>query len=97
VLAEGDAIGSYERHAFAPEALLHDVRGLEVALAGQHAVAIYHAVAGQVGPDRFVEGPPDNPGRPPAPEVLGDVAIRGDTTRRDPGNDLPDALEERRF
>ena len=94
MFVEIDAVLRHERDALAAQPLLHDPGRFEVTFAREHPVAIHHAVAGQVGAHRLVEGPPDRPGRPTTPEVLGDIAVGSNAARGDLGDDGPDALEE---
>ena len=68
---------------------------LEVAFVRQHPLPVRLARAGRVGPHYFGERPADGPGRPPVAQVLGDVAVGSNAARGNPGDDGPDALEER--
>ena len=57
------------------------MEGLGAEIFRQPPVPIHYPVAGQVGPHRFVKGPPDGAGGPAPPEVLGDVAVGGDAAQ----------------
>ena len=94
MLVERNAVGPLEGDPFAAQPLLHDPGRFEVALAGEHPVAVHHAVAGQVGAHRLVECPADGAGGPSPPEVLSNVAVGGNPARGNLGDDGPDALEE---
>ena len=94
MFVEIDAVLRHERDALAAQPLLHDPGRFEVALAGEHPVAVHHAVAGQVGAHRLVERPADGAGGPSPPEVLSNVAVGGNPTRGNPGDDGPDAFEK---
>ena len=95
MLTEVAPILRHERDPLVAETLFHNVGRFKLAPARERPVPVHHAVAGQAAPHGVLEGPPDDPGRPAAPEVLGDVAVRGHAARRNVRNDGPDALEKR--
>ena len=94
MFVEIDAVLRHERNALAAQPLLHDPGRFEVALAGEHSVAVHYAVARQAAPHRFVERPADGAGRPSPPQVLGNVAVGGDAARGNLGDDGPNAFEK---
>ena len=88
--ARSPQILRHERDLLTAEPILHHAGRLEVAPAREHSVPVHHAVAGQAAAHRLVEGPPDDAGRLAAPQVLGDVAVRGHAARRDLCHHLSD-------
>jgi len=96
VRVEVHLVFGHERDPFAAQPLRHYTGRFEVAPARQHPVAVHHAVAGQVAPHRVLQRPAHDPGRPPPPQVRGDVAVGGDAAHRDLRDDTPDGIIERR-